>query len=280
MPCWRLQCTRNENVTNTPRIAFAANRKIGADALRVLLERGIEPVALIVPKGKNVDPAVGEMLRTIPHVPAIHGKVFREADGIGRLESLDIDYFLSIHFPYIIPRSVLDVPRIGSLNLHPAYLPYNRGWHTPSWAILDQTPYGATLHWVDEGLDTGDIAVQREVEITPSDTADTLYARVLATELEVLREAIPMLKARALPRIPQQGKGTQHIKADLTRVRRLNLDERMTVREVLQRIRALTTNRGDEAAWFEIDGDRYLVQLSIRRDASANRPELKIFRAA
>ncbi len=267
-------------MSNNPRIAFAANRSIGVQSLRVLIEHGIEPVALIVPKGKNVDAAIGKMLRTLPHVPVLHGKVFREKEGIEKLESLDIDYFMSIHFPYIIPQSVLDVPRIGSLNLHPAYLPYNRGWHTPSWAILDQTPYGATLHWVDEGMDTGDIAIQREVKVTPSDTADTLYARVLAAEIEILREAVPLLKARALPRVPQTGQGTEHRKSDLSRVRRLDLNERLTVHEVLRRIRALTTNQDEEAAWFELDGERYLVQLTIRRDTSEKQPALKIFRAA
>ena len=54
----------------------------------------------------------------------------------------------------------------------------------------------------------------------------------------------------------------------------------MKVRDVLRQIRALTTNRDDEAAYFEVDGERYLVQLSIRRDVSEQRPELKVFRAA
>lgn len=267
-------------MTKSPRIALAANRNIGAQSLQLLRDQNLEPVVLIVPKGKNVDPAVGQMCRAMPDIPVLHGKVFREQRGVELLESLDIDYLLSVHFPYMIPRSVLDLPRIGALNLHPAYLPYNRGWHTPSWAILEQTPYGATLHWIDEGMDTGDIAMQKQIDVAPHDTADTLYARVLSAELEILREALPLIKSRTLPRLPQQGQGTEHVKADLSRVRRLDLNARLTVREVLQQIRALTTNREDEAAWFELDGERYLVRLSISRDASEQRPPLKIFRAA
>ena len=146
------------------------------------------------------------------------------------------------------------------------FLPYNRGWHTPSWAILDQTPYGATLHWVDEGLDTGDIALQHTVEVRPSDTANELYARVLTTELEILQEALPLMRSGTLPRTPQTGTGTSHTKSDLNCQRRLDLNERLPVHEVLRRIRALTTNRDDEAAWFEIDGERYLVQLIVQKD--------------
>lgn len=260
---------------------MAANRGIGVQALRLLLEHQIQPVALLIPKGRSADRSNAELVRALPTVPLLQGKEFREAGGLARLLSLNIDYLLSVHFPYIVPQTVLDVPRIGSLNLHPAYLPFNRGWHTPSWAILDQTPYGATLHWIDAGMDTGDIALQHKVDVLASDTADTLYARVLAAEIEILREAIPLLKTNSVPRVAQEGQGTEHLKSDLRRVRRLDLDERMPVREVLRRIRALTTNRDEEAAWFELNGERFLVQLSIRQDLSAvEQPTLKIFKAA
>ena len=137
------------------------------------------------------------------------------------------------------------------------------------------------MWWIDEGMDTGDIALQRRIKVQPSDTADTLYARVLAAEIETLREAIPLLLANALPRIPQKGSGTEHVKADLNAIRRLDLNAHMTVKDVLQHIRALTTNRDEEAAWFELDGDRYLVQLTIRRDrSSSEQPQLRIVRPA
>lgn len=264
-----------------PRVALAANRKIGVQSLRLLLEHQVEPVALLVPKGKNVDPSVQELQDMLPQTPVLHGKEFREAAGVAMLDSLRLDYLLSVHFPYIITQGVLDIPRVGTLNLHPAYLPFNRGWHTPSWAILEGTPYGATLHWVDEGTDTGAIALQRAIDIRYTDTADTLYARVLTAELELLRKAIPLLKTDALPCEPQRGRGSEHLKSDLRRVRRLNLDERLPVREVLRRLRALTTNREAEAAWFEIDGQRYLVQIAISQDRSAEpRPQLRIHKAA
>ncbi|MCH7600390.1 MAG: hypothetical protein IH973_11595, partial [Myxococcales bacterium] len=53
----------------------------------------------------------------------------------------------------------------------------------PSWAILENTPYGATLHWVEEGMDTGDIALQREVSVLPSDTAENEPTMIIAVTL-------------------------------------------------------------------------------------------------
>jgi methionyl-tRNA formyltransferase len=70
------------------------------------------------------------------------------------------------------------------LNLHPV-LPYNKGWNTPSWAILDNTTYGATLHFMTEALDEGDIIHQKKLEIVFADTANTLYQKALELEKEV-----------------------------------------------------------------------------------------------
>ena len=251
-----------------PRIALAANRQIGLRALRLLRDHQIEPVALLLPTGSAADESVEAMRQEVPHVPTLLGKEFRSGAGVHWLSSLHLDYILSVHFPYIIPATVLELPRIGTLNLHPALLPFNRGWHTPSWAILDGTPYGATLHWVDDGVDTGDIALQREVRVLPSDTADSLYARVLAAELELMREAIPRLQNHTLPSIPQGKEGTSHRKSDLDTVRRLDLHQSMLVADVVRIARALTTSREDEAAWFEVDGKRYLLRISIRPDVS------------
>ncbi len=248
-----------------PRLVYAANRKIGLRCLKILLEFGWRPVALLTASGKRAECAE-EMAELLKGVPLLRGKSFREPEGIQMLRSLEPDYLLSVHFPYIVPSEVLVIPKIGALNLHPAYLPYNRGWHTPSWAILEGTPYGATLHWMDEGLDTGPIALRRRLQVRPSDTAHTLYQRVLDLEEELFREAVPLMAARSLPRIPQEAEGTEHAISDLERVQRLDLERRCSMGELLTLLRALTTNRWSEAAYFTVDGVRYRVRVEIKEE--------------
>ncbi|NOS67633.1 MAG: hypothetical protein HOO67_04695, partial [Candidatus Peribacteraceae bacterium] len=151
-----------------PRIVYAANRRIGAECLRMLVDAGITPVALMIPNGPEAE-ATDDMRKLLPTVPVFLGKDgVKEA--IQKLPALAPQYLLSVHFPLILPPEILAVPSAGTLNLHPAFLPWNRGWHTPSWAILDGTPYGATLHWIDSGVDTGPIALQRQIEIQPTET--------------------------------------------------------------------------------------------------------------
>ncbi len=247
-----------------PRIVLAANRPIGLACLRLLLAADIRPSGLVVAEGKNA--ACAEDMRALlPGVQVLSGTSFREPEGVTILTSLKPDYILSIHFPYIVPRQVLSIPTIGALNLHPAYLPYNRGWHTPTWAIVEGPPYGAPLHWMDEGIDTGDIALQRQIAVLPTDTAHSLYQRALKAEAEIMREAIPLLKAGPLPRIPQREAGTVHNKTDLQSLRRLDR-KTMTAEELETRIRALTTNNPEEAAYFEEHGEEKRVRAEGQPD--------------
>ena len=248
-----------------PRLAYAANRRLGVRGLDLLLERGWEPVALLLAEGRSESHA-DEMAERLPNVPVLRGQSFRTDDGLARLRSLELDYLLSVHFPYLIPRKVLELPRVGILNLHPAYLPHNRGWHTPSWAILEGTPYGATLHWVSEGVDTGDIALRKPIEVKPDETAHRLYQRVLGLEEDLLSQALPLLESESLPRVAPERGGARHRRAELAAAQALDLDERCPIGEVIDRMRALTTDRWDEAAYFEKDGVRYRIQVEIQEE--------------
>lgn len=251
----------------TIRVVYAADRAIGVRALELLLGCGIEPVALMLPEPAEASHAT-EIRNALPPVPVIEGRCFVQGRALATLADLAPDYLLSVHFPYLFPPAVLALPRIGTLNLHPALLPFNRGWHTPSWAILEGTPVGATLHWVDDAVDSGDIALQRQEEIRPSDTAHSLYQRLLELELEVLASALPLLKSGELPRQAQAGVGSWHRKADLAGRQEMDLGRNARVGEVIDLLRALTTNNPQEAAYFSVAGQRYSVRVEIAESPS------------
>lgn len=250
------------------RIAFAGDRDIAIWVLDFLLSQDVRPLALLLPEaaGASHAEALRERCSYLPERDILVGARFREPRGTEELRDLRLDYVFGIHFPYLVPEAVLEVSGLGFLNLHPAFLPFNRGWHTPTWALLDSTPAGATLHFMDKGLDTGDIIHQKELRISDDDTADDLYRKLKRLELEVFREAWPQLLSKRPTRVPQDpNAGTFHRRKDLfqPQIQEINLDEPTTARQVLKRWRALTTNRIDEAAYFEIDGMRHRVRVMI-----------------
>jgi methionyl-tRNA formyltransferase len=255
------------------RIAFAGDRDIATWVLDYLIGRGVRPVALVLSLPQKATHA--SQLQSLSGVPT--NRVFAGAelasDQAGRaLRDLQLDWIVCVHYPHLIPSDVLRIPRCGVLNLHPAFLPYNRGWHTPTWAILDDSPAGATLHVMDEGLDTGDIIVQRQLEISPADTAHTLYARLKALELEVFKEGWEAIEDGSYARRQQSDRGSVHRRRDLEAVQRIVLDEQVRAGELLRRLRALTTSDVKEAAFFEVAGRRYRVRVSIQVEPSGATP--------
>ena len=253
------------------RIAFAGDRDIAVAVLKFILSQGVKPQALLLSEMNKASHAseLRQLCTDLDDEHVLIGVQFREPEGASFLRSLNLDYLICIHFPYIVPSAVLTIPRIGVLNLHPAYLPYNRGWHTPSWAILKDTPIGGTLHFMDEGVDTGDIIFQRHLAISPNDTAHTLYERLKLLEYEVFCEAWPLLAQGNYQRKSQvHNRGSEHRRRDLlsANVQKIELHQQVEASDLLRRLRALTTNRIDEAAYYEIDGQRYRVQVIITEE--------------
>jgi methionyl-tRNA formyltransferase len=250
------------------RFAFAGDRDVAVEVLKFIRAQGYQPQALLL-SGLDRATHAEALIGLVPDLPArclIRGDRLALPATRTVLRDLDLDLIIAVHFPYIIDSDLLQIPRWGVVNLHPAFLPFNRGWHTPSWAILEGTPYGATLHLMSEQIDAGDIVCQQRLEVRPEDTADSLYARVKQLEMEVFREAWPLLVAGIKQRTPQTiDQGTVHRRHELAEptIARLDLDAPTTVGRLIDRLRALTTNRLDEAAWFEQDGRRYRVQIRI-----------------
>jgi methionyl-tRNA formyltransferase len=255
------------------RIAFAGDRDISVWVLEFLLSEGLQPEALLVsaPERASHADSLKKLCAFLPAERILTGKAFRTSGSLDLLSSLNLDFIIGIHFPYIVPEEVLAIPKIGVLNLHPAYLPFNRGWHTPSWAILDGTPIGATLHFMDMGVDTGDIIYQKEVVVSPADTAHTLYQKLKACEFETFCEAWPSIADGTYERKSQDGLvGTEHKRSELftQEIQELSLDDTIPVGQLIRRLRALTTSDVSEAVYFSENGKRYRVQVSITEDVS------------
>lgn len=252
-----------------PKIVYAGDREISIWVLKFIIEQGLKPIALMVPNESKATHAQELVLlcNYLDDSRVLKGARFRREYGINMLKEVKPDYIICVHFPYIIPKEVLEIPRHGVINLHPAYLPHNRGWHTPSWAIWEGTPYGATLHFVDEGIDTGDIIHQKQIEILPDDTADSLYQRVKRLEFEVFQEAWPSIVSHIYTRKPQSPKeGTKHRRADIASIQPVDLNAQVKAGDLIRLLRALTTNNIKESAYFEADGKRYRMQLRILKD--------------
>lgn len=249
------------------RYAFAGDREISIKILGFLKTKGYNPLVLIV-NNQVTGTHTEELIKMsgLSKDKIFYGDKINSLETISILKDLKIDYVLGIHFPFIISEKVLAIPKIGFLNLHPAYLPFNKGWHTPTWAILDKTPYGASLHFMNNNLDSGDIVHQKMLKISPSDTAHTLYQKVLKLEFEVFKESFNELLSLNPKRIHQVDEGTKHTKNDLKRMQEIQLQEYSKNSEFINKLRAFTTNNVKESLYFIEDGEKYYLQIKIIKE--------------
>lgn len=105
----------------------------------------------------------------------------------------------------LIPEALLDIPAIGTICYHPSLLPKHRGASAINWAIIQgDTRTGLTILWVDNGIDTGPILLQREVDIDPADTTGSIYFNHLfPLGIDAVVEAVELIKSGKAPKIPQ-----------------------------------------------------------------------------
>jgi len=168
------------------------------------------------------------------------GQRLGSSDGQQWLARLRPDWILSISFGYLLSSAVLSIPRLGALNLHPALLPFNRGSFPNVWSIVDGTPAGVSLHFMDAGLDTGDIVAQGRVTVEPTDTGATLYERLEHASIELFQRAWPAIAAGNVVRLPQQGDGTSHRVTDVGSIDRIDPDRQYRAQELIDIVRART----------------------------------------
>jgi methionyl-tRNA formyltransferase len=103
----------------------------------------------------------------------------------------------------IIKPSILETPRRATVNSHPGLLPWLRGSASVGWALYKDMPQGATVHFIDPGIDTGDIIARRELPVSHRDTYESINARIATLAGELMAEALTFLSNGDAPREPQ-----------------------------------------------------------------------------
>jgi methionyl-tRNA formyltransferase len=134
------------------------------------------------------------------------------------LHAIQADFLVSYGYAFILSEGVLQLFHNKAINLHISYLPWNRGSDPDLWSLVDNTPKGVTIHFLDKGVDTGDIIAQNEVDCLNEETIGAYYNR-LHKEIRVLfKEYWSIIKQGNAPRKKQEGKGSYHRSVDREKV--------------------------------------------------------------
>jgi methionyl-tRNA formyltransferase len=133
----------------------------------------------------------------------------------GFVKDLSPDMIISYNYRHILKKEVLSIPEKGSVNLHISYLPWNRGANANVWSFLEDTPKGVTIHLIDEGIDTGEILLQKEVVFDEDrETLKTSYENAHKEIQALFRENWNRIREGEIKPRKQSGEGTIHYVRD------------------------------------------------------------------
>jgi len=179
------------------------------------------------------------------------------------VEQMMPDLVVSAGFRDIVPPAYLGMPKHGCINLHKSLLPYNRGAHPNVWTIVDDTPAGVSMHYMDTGIDTGPVIAQQRVEVSPTDTGASLYSKLEEAQMTLFEATWPRIRAGQVEATPQQGRGSYHEKRDFDALCRLDEPWTVNADDLIDVLRALTFPPYDNAYMIR-EGRKYYVDVSIR----------------
>ena len=173
------------------RIVLFGQAAFGKDVFDALQAAGEDIVGVSTPKpGERGDPL--HDAATEAGIPVLITRALRKDETFEQYQALDPELLVFAFVTDIVRKNVLDVPKHGTIQYHPSLLPKNRGISSMAWPVINgETKTGVSIFWVDEGIDTGPILIQREVDILPEDTVGSMYFdRLYPMGVEMLTEAV------------------------------------------------------------------------------------------
>ena len=190
---------------------FMGTPEFSVPGLQKMIDMGLEITAVVTQpdkakgRGKKVVfPPVKEKALEygLPVYQPV--RIRKDPEFIETLKAMAPDVIVVIAFGQILPKEVLDIPRLGCVNVHASLLPKYRGAAPIQWAIIDgETVTGVTTMLMDVGLDTGDMLQKTEVAIAPDETGDSLHDKLAAAGGELLEQTLIGLEAGTITPVKQ-----------------------------------------------------------------------------
>jgi methionyl-tRNA formyltransferase len=245
----------------SPSIAVFADSEVGLFCARWLVSTHKKDISVVVTTCQNDIYHLAKESGVKTHVFQDDNSYLEYIDN----EGVCADLGLLLWWPKIIRPSLINSAKGGFVNTHPSLLPHNRGKHYNFWALVEQCPFGVSLHLVEEGIDCGNIVAQKEISYTWEDTGETLYHKAIAGTKQLFVETYPDLRKLIFDSKAQDlSKGSIHFSSELEAASRISLDEPTTPRQLLNLLRARTFE-GHPACSFCDDDVEYEVRIAITK---------------
>lgn len=232
------------------KIIFMGTPDFAKESLKAIYEAGHNILAVVTnpdrPKGRGM-----KMLASPVKEYALEKelqilqpeKIKNNTEFINKIKELNPDVICVVAYGKILPKEILEIPEYGCVNVHGSLLPKYRGAAPIQWAVLngDKTT-GITTMYMDEGMDTGDMILKKEVEIKENETTGELWNKLAYEGGQLLVETLKQIEQKTAPRIPQTGEFTIAPMLD-KKMAKINWEEK-TANQIKNLVRGLNPIMG------------------------------------
>jgi len=226
------------------RVVFLGSGVFAVPSLEALIDGGHEVAALVTQpdrekgRGRALAATPTKVVAERRGIRVLQPRRIKDAQAVEELRALHPEVQVVVAYGQILPRSVIDIPPLGTVNVHSSLLPRYRGAAPIHWAVVNgEAETGVTTMMIDEGLDTGPTLLRRATPIGPEETAPELEARLSRIGADVLLETLEGLARHALTLTPQD-----HARATLAPILKKEdgrIDWSRPAEEIARRVRGL-----------------------------------------
>ena len=177
----------------------------------------------------------------------------------------NIDIVILSWWPSIINSNSIKSVKIGWINLHPSFLPYGRGKHGYFWSIVEDTPFGVSIHFIDDGIDSGPVLFQKEIEVSFNDTGQTLYEKGVDEVIKLFKTKYrDIASLNFTPAIQDEKNSTSHFALEIEHKTKIDLNKKYKALDFINLIRARTFWNGPSLK-INKDGFDYYLRMKIEK---------------
>lgn len=192
------------------RVLFMGTPDIATGCLQKLIDEKYDIIGVVTQpdkpqnRGKKLGMPPVKELALKYDIPVYQPIKARDEEFVATLKELNPDIIVVVAFGQILPKSILDIPKFGCINVHVSLLPKYRGAAPINWVIINgEEKTGVSTMFMDEGLDTGDVILQSEFALDDEITAGELHDKMTVEGAKVLCETLDLIKEGKAPRTPQ-----------------------------------------------------------------------------
>ena len=250
------------------KIMLCANDKVGVEVAKFLKEENDIIEFLLLHDKEENQKKIGDIIKFAkPKRIFLANQMYNE-NVIKEIKSCNIDFIITVYWAYLLKPEIIALAK-NTLNFHPALLPINRGWFPHVHSFIEGTPFGVTLHQIDEGADTGPIWVQKEVFPDEIDTSGSMYKKLQNEIIDLFKENWKKIKTGKIKPFPQdEKKAIYKSKKEIEKLDFIDINQTMNIKDFIQLLKSRTFENKGFAYYCDKNGRKIYLHLRLSYESN------------